>query len=150
MWFSTMRTWTRLPVVEFHTFSVRLLAAVITVLSWRSHATMVTFSFVTLSSKGGGLYFLEANENKYKMLKKKKYLAYIFNYTSVIIFTCGCEHSICRINRDFKHTLVIWSACPAECSSIPEAAAARFELYHLCCHWQTYNKITHTTCKDTF
>lgn len=54
-----MRTWTRFPVVEFHTFSVRLLAAVITVLSWRSHATMVTFSFVTLSSSGGGLYFLE-------------------------------------------------------------------------------------------
>lgn len=54
----TMRTWTRLPVVEFQTFSVRLLAAVITVLSWRSHATMVTFSFVTLSSSGGGLYFL--------------------------------------------------------------------------------------------
>ncbi|MEQ2301631.1 hypothetical protein AMECASPLE_038090 [Ameca splendens] len=44
--------------MEFHTFSVKLLAAVITVLSWRSHATMVTFSFVTLSSSGGGLYFL--------------------------------------------------------------------------------------------
>lgn len=55
----TIRTWTRLPVVEFHTFSVRLLAAVITVLSWRSHATMVTFSLVTLSSSGGGLYFLK-------------------------------------------------------------------------------------------
>lgn len=54
----TMSTWTRLPVVEFQTFSVRLLAAVITALSWRSHATMVTFSFVTLSSSGGGLYFL--------------------------------------------------------------------------------------------
>lgn len=60
----TMRTWTRLPVVEFQTFSVRLLAAVITVLSWRSHATMVTFSFVTLSSRGGGLYFLQGRERK--------------------------------------------------------------------------------------
>lgn len=60
----TMRTWTRLPVVEFQTFSVRLLAAVITVLSWRSHATMVTFSFVTLSSSGGGLYFLQGRERK--------------------------------------------------------------------------------------
>lgn len=57
----------RLPVVEFHTLSVRLFAAVITVLSWRSQATMVTFSFVTLSSKGGGLYFLDANAN----LKKR-------------------------------------------------------------------------------
>lgn len=54
----TIRTWTRFPVVEFHTFRVRLLAAVITVLSWRSHATMVTLSLVTLSSSGGGLYFL--------------------------------------------------------------------------------------------
>lgn len=54
----TIRTWTRFPVMEFHTFNVRLLAAVITVLSWRSHATMVTFSLVTLSSSGGGLYFL--------------------------------------------------------------------------------------------
>lgn len=42
------------------------------------------------------------------------------------------------------HTRVIWSACPAECSSIPEAAAARFVLYHPCCRLQTYNTKTHT------
>lgn len=39
----------------------------------------------------------------------------------------------------YTHTLVIWSACPAECSSSPEAAAARFERCHPCCRWQTYN-----------
>lgn len=55
----TMRMWMRLPVYEFHTFRVRLLAAVITMLSWRFQATMVTLSLVTLSSKGGGLYFLK-------------------------------------------------------------------------------------------
>ena len=54
----------RFPVVEFQTFSVRLLAAVITVLSWRSQATMVTFSLVTLSSSGGGLYFLQGERGE--------------------------------------------------------------------------------------
>lgn len=38
------------PVKEFQTFRVMLFTAVITELSWRSHATMVTFSFVILSS----------------------------------------------------------------------------------------------------
>lgn len=56
---------------------------------------------------------------------------------------------VCWINLDFYRTLVIWSACPAECSSIPEAAAARFELYRLCCHLQTYNKITHAQLVNT-
>lgn len=90
----------RLPVVEFHTFSVRLFAAVITVLSWRSHATMVTFSFVTLSSRGGGLYFLVANRKKSDIVKtttKKSFshfAHFFFICTKVIIFTCGFEHSI--------------------------------------------------------
>lgn len=46
------------------------------------------------------------------------------------------------------HTRVIWSACPAECSSIPEAAAARFVLSRPCCRLQTYK--THKICEHRF
>lgn len=76
----------RLPVVEFHTLSVRLFAAVITVLSWRSQATMVTFSFVTLSSKGGGLYFLDANAHLKKRHCRKILLLEYFYYIKTSIF----------------------------------------------------------------
>lgn len=52
----TDKLWRSCPVDEFHTLRRKLLTAVMTVASYRSQATMVTFSLVTLSSPDATLF----------------------------------------------------------------------------------------------
>lgn len=64
IYFLTIRTWISCPVKEFQTFKVMLFTAVITELSWRSHATIVTFNFVILSSTPWSVWLQLMNKNQ--------------------------------------------------------------------------------------
>lgn len=60
----TDKLWRSCPVDEFHTLRRKLLTAVMTVASYRSQATMVTFSLVTLSSPDATLFLRKSAISK--------------------------------------------------------------------------------------
>lgn len=109
MEYLTIRIWMSWPVKEFQTFRVMLFTAVITELSWRSHATMVTFSFVILSSTPCKLCLKQNNET----FQSNPSLAKYFKWKHFFIFIYYKQkHCYLKKLEKWKMFPIMWHIQP--------------------------------------